>query len=514
MLTEPASRSGRGGPTASTRRRAALALGDAAGAAALLARALEEPPTDGDRRRGSARARPGAGACRGAGRRRAAVRDRRTGRGPPGDRRRGDRAQRHAVLRRPGRRRRRDPGQARHRLPVGGAAREQLDVALLGVAYTSVAARREAEVRIAGAARSRRPGHRRLSSPRCWPTLAMDEVMYVALGRARRSIYARRALSRPLPLEPHRGENWAIVALGALLAATDQLEPRCVPPTRSSSEARELGLRADGRDHLRPARVRLRTQRRPARRPADAQVRSSCSPTCSAPSSSSLGVSAAVLAGLDRDETARIAAPADRPRRASATRPISCPARSSATPRACCAPPPATTKPPSRSFALRARPPGVRRRKPGRCRLAFVGRAVAGRARAPREARALAAEEVTAGRSFGAPRAIGIALRAQALVGPPSERAASLGRGAECARPLARSPRARPRAGRSRGDARAAGSAPRRVSRCSRGWRWQLGAALARSSAGPAPSSQRSESDPGPPTAPAWIRSPRASGAW
>src|SRR5207248_7777288 len=38
------------------------------------------------------------------------------------------------------------------------------------------------------------------------------------------------------------------------------------------------------------------------------------------------------------------------------------------------------------------------------------------------EARTLAAEEVRRARSFGAPRAIGIALRAQALVGPGEER--------------------------------------------------------------------------------------------
>ena len=38
------------------------------------------------------------------------------------------------------------------------------------------------------------------------------------------------------------------------------------------------------------------------------------------------------------------------------------------------------------------------------------------------EARTLAADEVLRAQSFGAPPAIGIALRAQALVGPPAER--------------------------------------------------------------------------------------------
>ena len=42
------------------------------------------------------------------------------------------------------------------------------------------------------------------------------------------------------------------------------------------------------------------------------------------------------------------------------------------------------------------------------------------------EARALAADEVRRAQSFGAPRAIGIALRADALIGPSAERATSL----------------------------------------------------------------------------------------
>ena len=42
------------------------------------------------------------------------------------------------------------------------------------------------------------------------------------------------------------------------------------------------------------------------------------------------------------------------------------------------------------------------------------------------EARSLAADEVRRAQSFGAPRALGVALRAQALVGPPAERAGGL----------------------------------------------------------------------------------------
>ena len=46
------------------------------------------------------------------------------------------------------------------------------------------------------------------------------------------------------------------------------------------------------------------------------------------------------------------------------------------------------------------------------------------------EAQALAADEVQRAQSFGAPRAIGIALRAQALVGPPAQRSDGTGGGA------------------------------------------------------------------------------------
>jgi DNA-binding CsgD family transcriptional regulator len=53
------------------------------------------------------------------------------------------------------------------------------------------------------------------------------------------------------------------------------------------------------------------------------------------------------------------------------------------------------------------------------------------------EARTLAADEVRRARSFGAPRAIGIALRAHALVGPPAERSQRL---AEALAVLAPSP--------------------------------------------------------------------------
>ena len=80
--------------------RGALALGDAAAAAALLSRALQEPPTHRDRSRavlelGQAYARAGAPE---ASEPLSEIVER--GRGPSGDRRGGNRAQRHVLLRR------------------------------------------------------------------------------------------------------------------------------------------------------------------------------------------------------------------------------------------------------------------------------------------------------------------------------------------------------------------------------------------------------------------------------
>src|SRR6185437_10605822 len=52
------------------------------------------------------------------------------------------------------------------------------------------------------------------------------------------------------------------------------------------------------------------------------------------------------------------------------------------------------------------------------------------------EARGLAADELRRAEAFGAPRAIAVALRADALVGPSSERAERLKRGLELLEPL------------------------------------------------------------------------------
>ena len=143
----------------------ALALGDAAGAAALLSRALDEPPADGDRTAvllelGQAHARAGAPEA-------IAPLSEIVERGEDAAAIvaaaielsgmlffAGRAAEGAAILRR-----------AQERLPAGEPACEQLEVALLGASSTSASARREAEATFAalrdpgGPARERAGGH-------------------------------------------------------------------------------------------------------------------------------------------------------------------------------------------------------------------------------------------------------------------------------------------------------------------------------------------------------------------
>ena len=197
--------------------RDALALGDAAGAAALLSRALDEPPADGDRAAvvlelGQAHARAGAPEA-------IAPLSEIVERGEDAAAiaaaaielsgmlfYAGRAAEGAAILRR-----------AQERLPAGEPAREQLEVALLGVSSTSASARREAEATIAAL---RDPGGpaRDVLQATTLATLAMEEVLYLRSASTAIDL-AERALAAGLPLEPHRGENWAILALAALAAA-------------------------------------------------------------------------------------------------------------------------------------------------------------------------------------------------------------------------------------------------------------------------------------------------------
>ena len=53
--------------------------------------------------------------------------------------------------------------------------------------------------------------------------MAMDEVMYLRSASTAIDL-AERALAAGLPLEPHRGENWVILALAAM-SASDSIDP-------------------------------------------------------------------------------------------------------------------------------------------------------------------------------------------------------------------------------------------------------------------------------------------------
>ena len=207
---------------------------------------------------------------------------------------------RHAVLRRPRRGRRRVLRRAQERLPAVGPAREQLEVALLGVSSTSVSARREADATIA---RLSDPGGsaRGVLQATTLATLAMDEVTY--LRSATRAIdLAQRALAAGLPREPHRGESWVLLALAALIAC-DALDDarRGVDEILAVARARGSALTVVTVSSLR-ANIELRRGNLIASQ-ADAQTAIELAPDLLGAEFAGLGVAAAVLAGLERDET-------------------------------------------------------------------------------------------------------------------------------------------------------------------------------------------------------------------
>ena len=209
----------------------ALALGDAAGAAALLSRALEEPPADSDRpavllELGQAHARAGAPEAiaplseiveRGEGAAAIAAAAIElsgnlfyAGRAAEGA----------AILRR-----------AQERLPAGDPVREELEVALLGVSYTSASARREADATIAAL---RDPGGpaRGVLQATTLAALAMDEVMYLrsastAIDLAERAL-ARASRSRPIVARTGRTWPWPPLRSGTVMTRP------CGARTRSS----------------------------------------------------------------------------------------------------------------------------------------------------------------------------------------------------------------------------------------------------------------------------------------
>ena len=211
--------------------RHALALGDAVGAAALLARALDEPPPHGERNPlllelGEALARAGApeavaplteivergedpAAIAAAG---IELSGMLFFAGRP--------AEGAAILRR-----------AQERLPAGEPARERLEVALLGLSSTSASARREATEAFAAL---RDPGGpaRNVLQATTLATLAMDEVLYLrsastAIDLAERAVAAGSHSSR---IAVRTGSTWPSPRSGSRTTLTRPYEA----PTRSS----------------------------------------------------------------------------------------------------------------------------------------------------------------------------------------------------------------------------------------------------------------------------------------
>ena len=263
--------------------RDALALGDAAGAAGLLSRALYEPPADGDRATvllelGQAHARAGAPEAiaplteiveRGedaAAIATAAIElssmlffDSRTTEGA-------------AILRR-----------AEARLPAGEPVREQLEATLLGLSSTSASARREAEPAIAAL---RDPGGpaRDVLQATTLATLAMDEVLHQRSASTAIDL-AERAIAAGLPLEPHR-DPWAILALSALIAA-DDLDAALRGTDEILTQARVRGA-APTVVTMSALRALIGVRRGDlAMAQADAHEAIELAPNCSAPGSSS-----------------------------------------------------------------------------------------------------------------------------------------------------------------------------------------------------------------------------------
>jgi DNA-binding CsgD family transcriptional regulator len=397
----------------------ALALGEAPGAAALLSRAVDEPPADSDRAAvvlelGLAYARAGAPEAVAPlteivehGEDPTAIAE--AARELSGMLFFSDRAAEGAAIVR----------RAQERLPAGEQARAQLEVALLGASSTSITARREAEATFASLRDPGGPAGNALEATTL-ATLAMEELLNV--GSASTTIdLAERAIAAGLPLEPHRGENWALLALGALGAA-DGLDAALRGADDILARARASGaaLTVVTLSGLR-ALIGFRRGELTAAQ-ADAETAIELAPSLLGARFLVFAVSAAVLVGLERDETPdslrrRIEPLGDRYdadftsstqlRYASGVLRAAAGNHEAAIEElsACARNHPAFGG---------ENPALVPWRSAAALSLAELGR--------HDEARTMAAEEVGRAQSFGAARAIGIALRAQALVGPSGER--------------------------------------------------------------------------------------------
>jgi DNA-binding CsgD family transcriptional regulator len=309
---------------------------------------------------------------------------------------------------------------ASERLPARASGRERLEVALLGASYTSVSARREADATILALRDPGGPAHGVLEATTL-ATLAMDELMYLRSATTAADL-ATRSLAAGLPSEPHRGEAWAMVSL-AVLAGTDQLDAALDGTDEILARARERGAAATvvTFSALRAFICARRGDLISAEGDAEAAIE--LGRDLLGVEFVVLAVSTRVLVGLDRDETpgslrrliddGRVAhddefspssqlryasgvlRAADRNHEGALEELLGCgmehPALGGENPAVL----------PWRSAAALS--------------LAELGRHA--------EARDLAADEVQRAQEFGAARALGVALRVQALVGPGRMRA-------------------------------------------------------------------------------------------
>ena len=129
----------------------------------------------------------------------------------------------------------------------------------------------------------------------------MEEVLNLRSASNARDL-AERAMAAGLPLEPHRGENWVLLALGALgvsdgldeaLRGTDEILARARAGGAALTVVTVSALRA----LIEVRRGDLNAAE------ADAQTAIELGPTLLGARFLVLAVSAAVLAGLERDET-------------------------------------------------------------------------------------------------------------------------------------------------------------------------------------------------------------------
>jgi DNA-binding CsgD family transcriptional regulator/tetratricopeptide (TPR) repeat protein len=421
MHTEPAADPG----AAALLREAAgyaMTLGDAPSAAALLTRALAEPPAESDREGvllelGQALARAGAPEAieslteiveRGEDTIAiAAAAIELSGMLFFG----GHQADAAAILLR-----------AQARIPAGDPAREPLEVTLLGIHYTSASAHDEAKAAIVDRHQPDRSARGALPAATL-VTLAMDEVMHVGSAAAAGEL-AERALGAGLPVNPHHA--WAGLALVAL-AVADHLDTARQHADQILAEARTRGAALTVATVL--AHRAVIDVRRGDLVSAVADTQAAIELASDLVGSEFVLVLAApeaVLAGLDRDatpESLRQILDAtgahddtefmarDLVRHASGMLRATAGNHEAAIEelKACDLDHP---------MLGGQNPAWVPWRSAAALSLAELGR--------HDEARELVAEELRRARSFGAARAIGIALRAQALVGPAAERAETL----------------------------------------------------------------------------------------